>query len=150
MEWNGGKARNICGNIYHLLRGQVFQLEGKKIFTFGGGESAEKQFRIDAGKWWIREMPTREEMMEGVENLKKNGMKVDYVVTHEPSPRMRRLNRFGEDESPLEQFFEGLIKSIEFEKWFFGSLHIDRTVTASNYALFSQVVAANGASHFWK
>ena len=138
--WNGGKARNICGNVYHLLRGQVFELEDKTVFTFGGGESREKQMRVDAGKWWEQEMPTRGEMEEGAENLKKHGMKVDYIVTHEPSPRMRALTRAEAEVSPLELFFEELVKSVRFQKWFFGSLHIDRGITPSHRALFSDVV----------
>ena len=50
-EWNGGKVRNICGNLYYLTRGQIFTIENKTFFTFGGGESSETQFRIDAGTW---------------------------------------------------------------------------------------------------
>lgn len=34
--WNGGKARKIRSNIYHLMRGQVYTLCGHKFFTFGG------------------------------------------------------------------------------------------------------------------
>ncbi len=32
--WNGGKARFISNNIIHLMRGQVYTIEDKKIFTF--------------------------------------------------------------------------------------------------------------------
>lgn len=28
-------------NILHLIRGQVFEIEGKKIFTFGGAYSID-------------------------------------------------------------------------------------------------------------
>ena len=37
-EWNGGKVRHIVRDKIILLeRGQVFKIDGKKIFTFGGG-----------------------------------------------------------------------------------------------------------------
>ena len=42
-DWNGGKVQQISGNLYHLMRGQVYTLEGKKIFTFGGGEDVYKR-----------------------------------------------------------------------------------------------------------
>lgn len=142
-DWNGGKVQNISGNLYHLMRGQVYELEGKKIFAFGGGESLERQMRIDAGKWWSREMPTREEMQEGVNNLRNHNMEVDYIVTYEPSPRMRMLNKTGNEISPMETYFEGILKSVKFQKWFFGSLHLDRMVTASHYAVFNGVNGAN-------
>ena len=37
IEWNGGKARQIYKNLYHLMRGQIYEIEGLKIFTMGGG-----------------------------------------------------------------------------------------------------------------
>lgn len=143
-EWNGGKVQNICGNVYHLMRGQVYELEGKKIFTFGGGASTDKAMRIDAGKWWEQEMPTISEMHEGVDNLYKHHLTVDYIITHEPSPRVRALqNNSKLDKTQIEVYFEEITKTVTYEKWFFGSLHIDRVVAAKHFALFNNVVAAN-------
>lgn len=143
-QWNGGKVRRISGNLYHLLRGQVYEIEGKKVFAFGGGESAEKQLRMEAGKWWEREMPTMEEMREGAENLKAAGKRVDYIVTHTPPPRMGTVPSEPEKDgkNQLEAFFEQITKQVAYDKWFFGSLHIDRKVTYKNYAVFEQVLPA--------
>lgn len=142
-SWNGGKARQISGNLYHLLRGQVYELEGKKIFAFGGGESAEKQFYIEAGKWWAREMPTMEEMQEGARNLKAAGMQVDYIVTHTPPPRLSAgPGPATPARNQLDAFFEQIVKQVRYEKWFFGSLHIDRKVTYKNFAVFQQALPA--------
>ncbi|NLG92705.1 MAG: hypothetical protein GX485_03965 [Clostridiales bacterium] len=140
-EWNGGLVQNISGNLYHLMRGQVYTIEGKKIFTFGGGESTEKQIRIAAGKWWEREMPSLEEMAVGVKNLSAVGMAVDFIVTHEPAPRvMTNTVNPPENTNQLEAYFEQLTKQVKFEKWFFGSLHIDRKITYRNYAVFEEVL----------
>lgn len=39
-EWNGGKVRHIVRDKVILLeRGQVFTIEGKTFFTFGGAAS---------------------------------------------------------------------------------------------------------------
>ena len=35
-EWNGGRVHEIRPGILHLIRGEVFELCGKKIFAFGG------------------------------------------------------------------------------------------------------------------
>ena len=35
-EWNGGKVRRISGSLLKLERGEVFELEGKRFFAFGG------------------------------------------------------------------------------------------------------------------
>lgn len=139
--WNGGQVQNICGNLYHLMRGQVYTIEGKKIFTFGGGESTEKQIRIDAGKWWEREMPSLDEMRAGVKNLSAADMAVDYIITHQPAPRvMADTVNPKENASQIESYFEQLAKQVKFSKWFFGSIHIDRKITAKNYAVFNDVL----------
>lgn len=142
-EWNGGKVHNICGNVYHLMRGQIYELEGKKIFAFGGGTSSDRQLRIDAGKWWEQETPNMDEMHEGVDNLYKTDLKVDYIITHEPAPRIRALqNNSTLDKTPLEVYFEEIGKTVTFDKWFFGSLHMDRTITAKQIAVFDDVLPA--------
>lgn len=82
-EWNGGKVHMIAENIIHLMRGQVFEIEGKRIFTFGGGHSQDYDFRSDE-KWWKREQPSDEEIAEGIHNLREYDYKIDYVITHEP------------------------------------------------------------------
>ena len=38
--WNGGRVRRIFEKVLKLERGSVFTIEGKKLFAFGGGESA--------------------------------------------------------------------------------------------------------------
>ncbi len=140
-DWNSGQVQNISGNLYHLLRGQVYTIEGKKIFVFGGGDSSEKQMRIAAGKWWACEMPSIEEMRIGVKNLTEVDMTVDYIITHEPAPGVT-LSTVNPKESTnqLESYFEQLIKQVKFSKWFFGGIHIDRKITAKNYAVFNQVL----------
>ena len=35
--WNGGRVHRISGNLFHLMRGQIYTIEGLRIFTFGGG-----------------------------------------------------------------------------------------------------------------
>ena len=39
VDFHGGKAHKIRDNIYHLMRGYVFDLCDKKIFTMGGAKS---------------------------------------------------------------------------------------------------------------
>lgn len=39
----------------------------------------------------------------------------------------------------LAVYFEELSGAVSFEKWFFGSLHIDRQFSAKYYAVFSGV-----------
>ncbi len=98
----GGNASFIRPSVIHLKRGQVFNLQGKTFFTFGGAKSHDirdgilepgdprikkwnkdynKMFRINGVSWWKEELPSQEEMDEGIRNLSKENNKVDYILT---------------------------------------------------------------------
>ena len=93
-EWHGGKVRHIVRDKIILLeRGQVFEIEGKTFFTFGGASSHDIQggvldrddidfdddrrkaiksglpFRIKHESWWEQELPNEDELEEGRKNL---------------------------------------------------------------------------------
>lgn len=140
VDYMGGKARKIANNIYYMIRGQIYEIDGKTVFGFGGGESPEKELRMQAGKWWKREMPSLDEMRDAFENIKRHGLKVDYVITHEPSASVKNMIDHKSEINSVAAFFDELAKNIEFKKWFFGSLHIDRKITSKHYAIFNSVV----------
>ena len=68
-EWNGGKVRRISGSLLKLERGEVFELEGKRFFAFGGGESPEMELRAADGTWWQQELPSVEEVCRGARRI---------------------------------------------------------------------------------
>ena len=59
-EFNGGKVHRIGESIYHLMRGEMFELQGKRFFTMGGAESHDKEFRTLGTSIWTQEMPSDE------------------------------------------------------------------------------------------
>ena len=106
-EWHGGKVHELRKSVLHLMRGEVFEICGKKIFTFGGARSHDIQdgiiewdekglwketahewtkqnkiFRVNHYSWWEQELPSQEEMDNAWVNLEKHDYKVDYIVTH--------------------------------------------------------------------
>ena len=44
-EFKGGKVHHITGNLYHLMRGQVYDFDGVSVFAMGGGESPDIDIR---------------------------------------------------------------------------------------------------------
>ena len=82
-SWNGGKVQFISDSIIHLMRGQVYSIEGNTFFTFGGALSYDKDRRSPHESWWPQEIPTFEEYEEALENLSKVNNTVDYVITHD-------------------------------------------------------------------
>lgn len=69
-EWNGGKVHRIRKNIFHLKRGQIFNIENKGFFVMGGDYSIDKYMRLENISWWKEELPTNEEYEEASANLK--------------------------------------------------------------------------------
>ena len=140
-EWNGGKARVIAGNLIHLMRGQVYTIENKKIFTFGGGHSQDFDFRRSSENWWKREKPSHDEIIEAIENLRINDNSVDYVITHEPPVSLKDcLNVDVLQRLEVHALFEDIIKTCTYQKWFFGKCHIDKHIPIKFFAVFNNVI----------
>ena len=68
-EYAGGRVHRIGTNLRHLMRGELFTIEGKKIFAFGGGESIEKEDRVRENGGSGKCPPLLEEMQHGVDRL---------------------------------------------------------------------------------
>ncbi len=50
-RWNGGRIHRIRPNILHLMRGQVYDMDGISVFTMGGGYSIDMMYRIPGRSW---------------------------------------------------------------------------------------------------
>ncbi len=143
--WNGGKVHKIKPDIIHLMRGQVFEIEGKTIFTFGGATSIDKDYRVEGESWWSQELPTYEELDEGVANLKRYGNRVDYVITHSCSERafaypIIQNNATIKYHCPEVQMLSYIEEIATFKHWFFGHFHLDAELGDRYTALLHNVV----------
>lgn len=128
-EWNGGKIQKIADNIIHLMRGQVFDIDGIRFFTMGGASSHDIDagvlepsdpdftikrkkldremalYRINRVSWWAEELPSEEEMAEGLANLERVGNK-----------------------DRLTDYLDIVKEKCEFKMWFFGHYHENRII----------------------
>ncbi len=145
-EWNGGKVHKIYDNLYHLMRGQVFDIDGVKVFTMGGGESPDIDIRTEENGWSKEEIPTQDELLEGAKNLEKHNYKVDIIVTHEPPTRIKGFLQLKDYDklrvTALNAYFEELSDSCVFKRWFFGSMHMDKYVSSTHMAVFKNIINA--------
>lgn len=142
--WNGGLVHRISGNCFHLCRGQIFNIEGISIFTFGGGESEDKDMRLEGKTWWRQEMPLNSELMEGAKNLDAADCYVDVMLTHEPPSKIKAsmLFRMQKEEkiNKLNTYFEEINASCTFKKWYFGSMHEDKQITRYHTAVYEGII----------
>lgn len=155
VDYKGGKAHKIRNSIYHLMRGYVFEIEGYKFFAFGGASShdisdgiidpkdfrnnnelnrkirfmqneGKNLFRIKGRSWWPEELPNEEEMQRGIESLKANNFKVDFVITHcLPSEILASIYP-GETDILTQYFNELLYRGLSFRYWYAGHYHLDK------------------------
>ena len=140
-EWNGGRVREISGGLKQLMRGELFQIEGHSYFTFGGGESTEHDIRTASRTWWEEEMPSPKEMRHGLETLLAAEKRVDYIITHEPSGKCQGFLGAGQRRlDGMNIYLNQLEENVEFKRWFFGSLHLDKPLSKRHLAVFQRVV----------
>lgn len=146
-SWHGGQVHRIRKNVIHLMRGEIFELEGKTIFTFGGGYSYDYARRAEGYDWWPQEMPSQEEYQHAYQNLEKHDWKVDYILTHTcPSETIAymRTMQIGvkdlvEGERELNLFLDCIRAETSYQKWYFGHFHADRELWRSQYAVLDAV-----------
>lgn len=140
--WNGGKVHKISDSIIHLMRGQVFTIEGKKFFTFGGAQSTDMWHRKEGISWWAHEMPTDAEYEEGFLNLEKAGNEVDYVITHcAPDEVQNSIFQWRHCmHDKLTNYLEVTKQSIQFKDWYFGHYHEDIDILGKYHCLYHKIV----------
>lgn len=164
-EFYGGKCNFIRPSVIHLKRGQVFDLQGKKFFTFGGAKSHDisdgilepgdprikkwnkdynKMFRINGVSWWKEELPSQEEMDEGIHNLSKENNKVDYILTHCPPTSILKQMDGGSglyQSDILSDYLQTIKENVEYKKWLFGHMHVNENYSWENaVGLYEQIV----------
>lgn len=164
QEWHGGKVHEIRHHILHLMRGQVFDIEGYTFFTMGGATSHDiwdgildpasptfeedywlkrrtrQMFRVKGVSWWEQEMPSEDEYVEAFRNLERVGYEADYIITHcAPTSVQQKLNPdFTPD--PLTDFLERVKTKVDYHYWLFGHYHDNKAVDERHILLWEQMV----------
>lgn len=128
--WKGGKVHKIKPNIIHLMRGQVFEIDGVTVFTLGGAASIDKEVRTEGLDWWRQEQPTELELAEGIKNLGRYGNKVDYIVTHTCCARALKYPPLDVMQVfPANSLLSKLDGVVRYKHWYFGHYHYDAKLT---------------------
>ena len=148
--WNGGRVHRIRRNVIHLMRGQVFELEGLKLFTMGGGYSIDVMYRLPGRSWWPEEMPNDAEYEEARTNLAKHGNAVDVIISHAaPDETMQLFVQMGVIQNRLPQemklncFLENVRQTVTHKHYYFGHMHLDRALWRNQTALYFDVYCLN-------
>lgn len=165
-EWNGGKVHVIRPNVLHLMRGEVFNIEGKKFFAFGGASShdisdgiidgndknwrdqarrldqqGKYMYRVKGLSWWSEELPTDEEMSNGIANLEKNNHYVDFIITHSPPASITAMLGSGlYKQDILTRYLEEVRIATKYQKHFMGHMHLDKAINDKDILMYEQII----------
>lgn len=132
-EWNGGMVHRLTENIVYLKRGNIYQIQGKQIFVFGGCKSSPKWKEM--GLWYPGEEATEEECQVALRNLEKYQYQVDYILTHkyEQYPgnknvcvRLQELTRFLEE-------------NVRYTRWYAGHAHLNKQRDEKHYIVYDRL-----------
>lgn len=168
VDFHGGKAHKIRDNIYHLMRGYVFNFEGKKFFAFGGASSHDirdgildrdvfesdedfkrtikayrffrKMFRINHVSWWKEELPSQEEMDFGIDILGKHNWEVDYVISHCLPQEVCSMLGYRNSDSLTNYFNELLHNGLKFKEWHAGHYHVNERIMGKFYIHYEDIM----------
>ena len=168
-EWKGGKVHKIRDSVLHLMRGEIFDIDNKKIFAFGGAKSHDIQdgilnldeeekiyeyrkrgayFRIRDFSWWDLELPTKEEMKNGINNLEKVNYKVDYIISHCCPTSVQALINPTYKRDILTDYLQQISEKCTFKRWYFGHYHDYKQINSQFTLLYEDIVPLEYESVF--
>lgn len=141
QELFGGRVQSLGGNVYHVCRGSILELEGRRYLCFGGAESPDKEEREPCVNWWKEELPSDEEYARCEQNLAACGDRIDYVLTHDAPSRFLDFTVLASGETnQLHNFLDKILLKLTYEKWFFGCYHKDVQLSTKSRCVFCDVI----------
>lgn len=141
-EWKGGKVHKIRDSVLHLMRGEIFDIDNKQIFAFGGAKSHD----IQDGILNLDE----EEIQNGISNLEKVNYKVDYVISHCCPTSIQTLINPTYKRDILTDYLQQISEKCTFKRWYFGHYHNYRHVNEQFTLLYGDIVPLEYESIFFK
>ena len=139
IDFYGAAAHKISDSIFHIKRGEVFEIECIRFFAFGGASSHDKEYRTEGKNWWKEELPSADEIEHARKKLESVNYTVDYIITHCVANKVQhKIANY--EENILIAFFEELVDKANYKKWFFGHYHVDKTIDDKHIAIFEKVI----------
>lgn len=146
-EWNGGKIHRQSKNVVHLMRGQIYTIEDKKILTIGGATSLDRYRRILGLDYFKEEDIMQCDIDETLNNLKKNNYEVDIIVTHTIG-REFIYKKMYNDVHAYDSYMGGINTFLDYvddltryKDWYFGHFHIDVDyIGTKKHAIYNRIL----------
>lgn len=111
-------------NCYHLMRGEVYTIQGKTFLTFGGAHSTDKGHRKEGISWWAGEDATDDNWNNYCKNIEKVDFKVDYILSH-TCPKQIMWEHYYFDLDITSTYLQQIMNEVQYDEWYCGHFHID-------------------------
>lgn len=134
-EWCGGLTRKISGNLRQLIRGNVYEIAGKRIFAFGGGKAEDSSDPLQM-KY---EVPDENELSDSDKRLAECGNEVDIIVSYEPPASIGEFLAGIPETNTISAYLEEKKNSVVFKQWFFGKFHLNKRIPTKFTAVFDEI-----------
>ena len=145
--WNGGAVHQVATSVFHLKRGQLFNIDGYRIFTMGGASSSEydRTHRTQGETWFTEEIPNEQERAAALETLDAADWDCDFVITHcAPSSSAQGISEHTDRLKihPMDEYTDWLQTiqdRLTYRHWFCGHYHIDAQIQDKTTALYNRI-----------
>lgn len=123
-----------------MMRGEIFDIGGAKVFCMGGASSHDKHLRKLDVSWWEEEIPSKSEFEHAIEMLESHDWCVDYIVTHcAPKNIQSKIAGWYENDA-VTSFLQVVEENCRYKHWYFGHYHIDSDVDERHTALYNRII----------
>ena len=144
-----GVVGKVTNKIYHLRRGEIYDIDGKSILTFGGAYSIDRNYRMLNVSYWEEEIPSEKERLYCLDNLEKHNNEVDIIVTHTCPNHAKNIiikrghNLISKFEDSTVDFLDKIHNVVKFKKWYFGHFHCDIVIDNKMRCLYHDIDEIN-------
>ena len=136
VEFHGAQAHKISDSLYHIRRGEIMELDGRKYFFFGEAFSHDREYRTKDYDWFMEELPVQSEYDHALDRLAANDFKVDYITTHDvPLKYNLRMGYHGVSPYMMENYdksflnicavLQNIHEMTSYTAWFAGHYHVN-------------------------
>ena len=142
VYYKGAKMHQISEHIYHVLRGEIMELEGFTFLCIGGACSTDKIWRIEGESWWKDEEITQADIDNALKNLERYDYKVDCVLTHcVDTFTLKKFTSYVTDVST--DMLNFVDEQVTYQLWFFGHYHDDKPFTNNKQCFYEGITVVN-------
>ncbi|MBQ9708848.1 MAG: metallophosphoesterase [Firmicutes bacterium] len=146
--WCGGRVHQVSQRIIHLMRGEIYDIYGNTVFTFGGARTTDHFDREKGEGWWPdEEEPTEDEMKRAEDVLFSRKDDIDYVISHEAPMYVRnfttRKKHVPDDyrlPGLLDRWYREMKGAEGFKRWYFGHMHVDMKIEEDLMGLHNEIL----------